>query len=227
MADVSSQSPSALPASDRPSDPLRALLGASWPSASPALFQSQLSERFAEAASLGDLHACMAMLAGCPELALDRSCSKAGHSPLHWACSTPSMAPLARALLWLGAPAAGDPSCLSFQRPARWAIDCDSPGALEALLDFDAPLDHEDLWEACRLGHGACVILLLSRRPSLSPLWRPSESAPSCAEALAASLALRPRSDSQAALALLERLLLGGDSDGDSSFSGARSVKRI
>jgi hypothetical protein len=116
------------------------------------------------------LASALAMLAACPQLAL-ADLRKAGRGALHWSCSSPSMAPCAKALLALGAApsgCAGEAAPCS-ESPLRWAAEAGSIDAVHALIQAGARPQLSDLFAACRRAHGGCAMALAQANPDLDP----------------------------------------------------------
>jgi hypothetical protein len=136
------------------------------------VFIAMLCEQFAEALADDKLESAMAMLAGCPQLAL-LPCRKALYSALHWSCASVRLAPATRALLELGCDPWGYParndSADASNTPLRWAVSSGNLESLRALLHAGALPTLGDLHEACRNAQGACAMAILSSAPLLDP----------------------------------------------------------
>lgn len=137
------------------------------------VFSRALCDQFAQAVADENRETALAMLAGCPQLAR-MPCRKALHSALHWSCASPVMAPLAEALLRLGADPTGvmpggDTVCEPVNTPLRWASSSGSLRAVKALLAAGVLPELSDLREACRSGQGACGLAIFEARPELDP----------------------------------------------------------
>lgn len=153
-------------------------------------FSRALCDQFAQAVADENRETALAMLAGCPQLAR-MPCRKALHSALHWSCASPAMAPLAEALLRLGADPTGTfpgeaPAREPANTPLRWAASSGSLRAVAALLGAGARPMLGDLREACRSGQGACGLAILDARPDLDPFA--DLDGQSCHQALSAAV---------------------------------------
>ena len=150
----------------------------------------RLCDQFAQTVCDGHLEASMAMLAGCPALAL-LPCRKALFSALHWSCSIVSMSPLTHALLSLGCDPEGYPapehaglSDRHHNSPIRWAVSSANRASLAALLSFGAKPEIDDLYEACRNAQGGCAIALMEAMPQADPFAPIGPYGQSCHQAL-------------------------------------------
>lgn len=184
--------------------PLAGLLQASGGSAflvdglpAPA-FMEALGSQLANALADGRLESALAMLAGCPGLALI-PCRKAFFSALHWSCSSEQMAPATSALLSLGCDPAGyplpesSPEERASNTPLRWAISSGSLLAVEALIAAGATPGIDDLFEACRNAQARCALAIAEARPDLDPFEPSRPGLPHCVQALfEAAAALSP-----------------------------------
>lgn len=197
--------------------PLAALLACSGDSPamrrghpSPA-FLDALGSELANALADGRLECALAMLAGCPALAL-MPCRKAVFSALHWSCSSERLAPATRALLALGCDPSGypipgsAPGERASNTPLRWAISSGSLPALLALISAGARPGLDDLFEACRNAQARCALAIAQARPDLSPFESPGPGLPHCFQALFDAAAALSPSD-RAARPLLEEAL--------------------